>query len=273
MRKHPGLAVLVFVTAAGAQSLSPSAKTQGKTLPLGEILDRMEQAQLSDREPHKPYEVTREYRLGRNEHEPPISEITAEISSLCPGKKMYEIKRASGSLIGKKIVRKILDWETESVKDDSAISRHNYDFDFLRNENLHSHPTYVLGIIPNRKEKDLFHGEIWVDAMNFRVRRIEGRLARKPSWWVTQHHIVLQFAEVKGIWIHTSTDVTAVVRIFGKYVLTAQEVDLRFFGNISSSSGTEISSHPSRMVSKSGHYSFSPGRGVYKDRCAGCRRR
>lgn len=65
-----------------------------------------------------------------------------------------------------------------------------------------------------------------MDTNTFRVRQTEGMLAKKPSWWVKQHHIVLQFAEVKGIWIHTSTEITAIVRIFGKYELTAQEVDL-----------------------------------------------
>ncbi|HKV78090.1 MAG TPA: hypothetical protein VJP02_08135 [Candidatus Sulfotelmatobacter sp.] len=226
MRKHAGVAVLVFLTTIGAQYAPSSGTSEGRAPALGEILDRMQQAQKPNEQPYHPYTVTRKYNLFRNDPEHPISKVRAEISSILPGKQEYEIKRASGSSIGKKIVRKILDWETEPVKDDNAISRRNYDFCFLREENLDSHSTYVLGIVPRRNQKDLFNGEIWVDAKIFRVRRIEGRLARKPSWWVTQHHIVLQFAEVKGLWIHTSTEITAIIRIFGKYMLTAQEVDL-----------------------------------------------
>ena len=236
MRKHAaGLAVLVLVTIVAAQDSSSSATSQGRGPALGEILDRMEQSQLPNRGPYQPYTITRKYALFRDEHERPISEVTAEISSVLPGKKKYEIKRASGNRLGKKIVRKILDWETESVNDESAISRHNYDFGFLRDENLDSHPTYVLSIVAKRKRKDLFNGEVWIDAKTFRVRRIEGTLAQKPSWWVRQHHIVLQFGEVKGVWIHTSTEVTAIIRIFGKYVLTAQEVDLTLIGSVESS--------------------------------------
>jgi hypothetical protein len=234
VRKRAGLAVLVFVTTVGAQSSSSSAKAQNRAPALGEILDRMEQARAPNRGPHRSYAVMREYSLRRHEHEQPISEVTAEIRSILPGKKKYEIKRASGNLIGKKIVSKILDWETKSVNDESAITRRNYDFGFLRDENLDSHPTYVLSIVAKQKKEDLFNGEVWVDAKTFRVRRIDGSLARKPSWWVRQDHIVLQFAEVKGLWIHTSTEVTAIVRIFGKYVLTAQEVDLMFLSSVTS---------------------------------------
>jgi hypothetical protein len=227
VRSYAGLAGVVLLAAAGALC-SPSARAQESTPALGEILDRMDQAQQPNPEPHRPYIVTREYKLLRDQHQQPISTVTAEISSIFPGKKKYEIKRVSGSRIGKKIVGKILAWETKSVKDNIAISRHNYDFGFLREENLDGHPTYVLRILAKRKQKSLFNGEVWVDADTFRVRRVEGRLAKKPSWWVRQHHIVLQFADVKGIWIHTSTKATAIVRIFGEYVLIAQEVDLTF---------------------------------------------
>jgi hypothetical protein len=155
VRKHTGLAVLVLLTTVAFRSSLPSATAQSKTPALEEILDRMEQAQQQKRGPHRPYSVTREYGLSRDFHGQPISRVTAEISSILPGKKKYEIKRASGNRIGKKIVRKILDWETESVKDDSAIDRRNYDFGFLREDNLDSHPTYVLSIVPKRKQEDL----------------------------------------------------------------------------------------------------------------------
>ncbi len=234
MQKHAGLAVLVFLTTVGSQYSLPSAKTQETAPALEEILDRMEQAHQPNQGPHQPYTVTREYGLSRDDHQPPISKVTAEISSIVSGKKQYEIKRASGNGIGKKVVLKILDWETHSIKDDSTVSRRNYNFSFLREESLEGYPTYVLGIVPKRKEKDLFNGEVWVDAHTFRVRRIEGSLARKPSWWVKRHYIVLQFAEEKGIWIHTSMKVTAVVRIFGKYVLTAKEVDVTLLSSVAS---------------------------------------
>ena len=235
MRKDTRLAVLLLLTMVAFRILSSAANAQSKTPALEEILDRMEHAQQEKRGPHRPYSVTREYGLSRDVHGQPISEITAEISSIPPGKKKYEIKRASGNRIGKKIVRKILDWETKSVKDDSAINRRNYNFHFLRDDNRGGHPSYVLTVVPKRKQEDLFIGEVWIDANTFRVRRIEGSLARKPSWWVKQHHIVLQFSEVKGIWIHTSMKVTAIIRIFGKYVLTAQEVDLTLLSSVAPS--------------------------------------
>lgn len=232
--KGVGLAVLLLLTIIGTSCWPLSVKAQQNAPAQDEILNRMEQAQEPNPGPGRSYTVTREYSLSGHKHEQPISKVTAEISSTPRGKKKYEITRSSGSGIGKKIVLRILDWETGPIEGNSAINRHNYDFCFLREQNLDGRMTYVLRIVPKRKLKAFFNGEVWVDANTFRVRRIDGRLAKRPSWWVTQDHVVLKFAEVKGLWLHTSTEVTADIRIFGKYTLTAQEVNLTFVGRMAS---------------------------------------
>jgi hypothetical protein len=68
---------------------------------------------------------------------------------------------------------------------------------------------------------------IWVDANTFRIWRIEGTPAIKPSWWIKTLNIKLQFTEVNGMWLHTSLEVTAIVRIFGKYILIGRDVGLQ----------------------------------------------
>ena len=119
------------------------------------------------------------------------------------------------------MVRQLLDLETEAVKERhrSEMSRANYNFVFLRQENFGVVPEYVLRIVPKRKDKYLLRGQIWVDASTFRIRRIEGVPAKSPSFWIKDIHITLQFAQLSGMWIPTSFDAIATVRLLGQYTL------------------------------------------------------
>ena len=119
------------------------------------------------------------------------------------------------------MVRELLDREIESAKKGhgSEISRTNYEFVFLRYENFGIVPAYVLQIVPKRNDRYLLRGQIWVDASTFRIRRIEGAPAKSPSIWLKRIHITLQFAQLKGMWIPTSFDAIATVRLLGQYTL------------------------------------------------------
>ncbi len=119
------------------------------------------------------------------------------------------------------MVREILDGETESAREGSGteVSRANYNFVFLRQQNFGIAPEYVFAIVPKRKDKFLLRGQIWVDARSFRVRQIEGLPAKSPSFWLKNVHITLQFAELGGMWVPVTFDVIAAVRFFGQYTL------------------------------------------------------
>ncbi len=119
------------------------------------------------------------------------------------------------------MVREILDQETEMAAKtkESEISRTNYDFVFLRQENLGAGDEYVLGLLPKRREKYLFRGQIWVDASTFRIRRLEGIPAKSPSFWIKSIHITLQFADLSGMWVPISFDAIASVRFSGQYTI------------------------------------------------------
>lgn len=127
------------------------------------------------------------------------------------------------------MVRELLDRETESAKKGKAseVNRTNYDFVFLRQENFGDVPEYVLGTLPKRKDRNLLRGQIWVDASTFRIRRIEGVPAKSPSFWIKDIHITLQFADVNGMWIPTSFDAMATVRLLGRYTLAGLTIPAR----------------------------------------------
>jgi len=215
------LPVLVFWRRLPLSSKVPSSAADIESPDLSLILQRLEEAQHQDPAQSRPYEVIREYKVFRGNEKQPTSEVMAQINFVPPDTKTYKITQARGTSSGEKMVRELLDLETESAKKGlgSQISRTNYDFVFLRQETFGVVPEHVLRIVPKRKDKSLLRGQIWVDARTLRIRRIEGVPAKSPSFWIKDIHITLQFADVSGMWIPTSFDAVATVRLLGRYTL------------------------------------------------------
>jgi hypothetical protein len=154
-----------------------------------------------------------------------MSDVTAQVSFTPPDTKTFKITDAQGSSTGKRIVSAILEHEITSAKEGHQldISRSNYDFVFLREQDLGVVPEYVLHIIPKRKEKGLLLGDIWVDAKTHRIRQITG-VPLKPPFWIKDLHITVQFAAVNGMWIPFSVDAIATVRFLGTYSLSGLDL-------------------------------------------------
>ena len=71
-------------------------------------------------------------------------------------------------------------------------------------------------------------GLVWVDTKTFRIQRIEGTPTKKPSWWLKNLDITLQYTDLDGLWLPTYMKTTAVVRLVGNYLLTGETVGLQF---------------------------------------------
>jgi hypothetical protein len=220
------LLVLLLLAKLASSSQVPSSTDELKSSDLNLILQRLEDVQHQDPAQSRPYEVTREYKVFRRHDKQPTSEVTAQINVAPPDTKTYKITQARGNLIGERIVRELLDRETESAKKGrgSEVNRTNYDFVFLRQENFGLIPECVMRIVPKRKEKYLLDGQIWVDASTFRIRRIEGVPAKSPSFWIKDVHITLQYAQLGGMWVPVSFDAVATVRLLGPYTLAGLNV-------------------------------------------------
>src|SRR5579871_320077 len=220
------LPVLALLATLALSSQVPSSTAEIKSPDLSLILQRLEDVQHQDPAQSRPYEVTREYKVFRGNNKQPSSEVVAQITFVPPDTKTYKITQARGNSRGEKMVRELLDRETESAKKrhGSEISRANYDFVFLRQENLSVVPEYVLGIVPKRRDKYLLRGQVWVDASTFRIRRIEGVPAKSPSFWIKNVHITVQFARLGGMWVPVSFDAIATVRFFGQYTLAGLDI-------------------------------------------------
>jgi len=221
------LVLLSLVATAWAIPYSSHGQ-EAKVAPpnLSSILDSLERIGEQNPALSRPYEVTREYKVFHADEPKPISAVTAQISFSPPDTKTFTITDAQGHPRGKQIVSAILEQEVVSAKEGHKrdISRFNYDFVFLREQNLGVVPEYVLHITPKRKEKGLLLGDIWVDAKTYRIRQIIGVPVKTPSFWIKDLHLTVQFASVNEMWLPVSVHAIAAVRFLGIYSLAGHNL-------------------------------------------------
>jgi hypothetical protein len=220
------LAGLVLMAALPLPAQGAASSAETKSPDLDSILQSMEAAQHQNPAQSRPYEVTREYKVFAGSDTHPTSEVMAQIDFVPPNTKTYTIAQSTGNPLGAKIIRQLLASETESQRKEHGpeISRANYDFVLLRQQNFVGVPEYVFAIFPKRKDKYLLRGQIWVDKRSFRIRQIQGVPSESPSFWLTDLHITFQYAEVGGMWVLVTVDALAKVRFFGQFTLTGLNI-------------------------------------------------
>jgi hypothetical protein len=205
---------------------SASAQT-GSSVPAAQtIVVRMAQARAENRARFRPYLVTRDYKLFGKDESKAKSEVIANVVFVPPDSKTYTIQGTDGSGLGKMIVRRMLASEADVTKDYAStdISADNYDFRFVRAEQVSGQRCYVLAVLPRRDDKHLLRGDIWVDANTYLLRRFGGTLAKNPSWWVRDVRVTFVYGDVSGMWLQTSSEATANVRILGRSTMVSHDV-------------------------------------------------
>lgn len=222
------LLMLAIVATGGPSVFAQSAPGQSGNSPdLNTIVSRMERAQAENQAHYRAYIMTRDYRLFGDDPKKPSTSVTAEVSFVPPNRKGYEILQATGSDRGEGIVRRILDKESKMAEDRSIpVSRENYDFRLLGSDTVDGRPCYVLQMVPRKKQDNLIEGRAWVDQGTFLLHRIDGVLAKNPSWWVKDVAVTLNYGAVQGMWLQTATHATADVRLFGKHTLESRATRL-----------------------------------------------
>jgi hypothetical protein len=194
------------------------------------ILARMAQARAENRTHLRPYSVIRDYKLFGKEKQTTKAEVIADVTFVPPDVKHYAIREANGMGLAEKIVRQMLEHETDIVKDygSTDLTSANYDFRFVREDELNGQRCYVLEMLPKRKGKTLLRGQVWVDATTYQLRRTEGEPGKAPSWWLRDSRIVLVYADVGGMWLQTASESTANVRFVGPHTMVARDVEYKF---------------------------------------------
>jgi hypothetical protein len=218
-----------FLLCILAMPAAPCAAADGASSPtVDAILTHMENARAQNRARFRPYKVKREYKLFGREQQHPKSQVIAAVSFVPPNSKKYAIEQTHGAgALGERIVRQMLEGEAEAMKHypSTDITAANYDLELLRTEEFRGRKCYVLHQTPKRKEKNLLEGTIWVDAQTYMLQRFMGEPAKNPSWWLKDSRIVLDYAEVNGMWLQTRSEATANVRFFGPYTMVSRDLE------------------------------------------------
>jgi hypothetical protein len=149
-----------------------------------------------------------------------------------PNKKEFTIVSQSGSgTVRDRVFKKLLEAEQESMRAEnqqrSAITPENYTFQLSDYGKTDTDEFYVLDLEPRSKNKFLFRGQIWVNAKDFAITRVEGEPAVNPSWWTVRTDFKRSYQKIGDFWLPESNESETKVRVFGTAVLSIEYRDYR----------------------------------------------
>jgi hypothetical protein len=129
----------------------------------------------------------------------------------------YEVTSEGGSgFIRSRVLHSLLDEERRVIAQKAtpqiALSPANYTFE---PETVDADGLAIVSITPRRKERALIDGRIFLTAGDGELRRVEGRLARTPSFWVSRVNVVRTYERINGVLMPVSLETTAQLRLFG----------------------------------------------------------
>jgi len=179
-------------------------------------------------------EATRIYHLAyRGFPSDREAEMTVRAVYTSPSTKDFEVISQTGSkIILDRVFKKLLEGEQEaaqpSVHDRTLVNRDNYDFDLVRYEpSAEGSGQYVLKLTPKSKNKFLYRGQIWVDANDFAITKIEAEPAQNPSFWTKKSEIHHEYVKVQGFWLPARNQSISYIRLGGRATLTIEYKDYK----------------------------------------------
>jgi outer membrane lipoprotein-sorting protein len=235
------LAFLLTFVAAFAQPPDPQPE-------VAQIVSRMLAAQSDARSRMRPYQAVRQYQIFKGNEQK--TAVTAEVTYLPPQEKSFNITKSTGGT-GERVVKKALEHEVVATKSprEYEISPENYEFSYTGEGACHNTRCYILTINPKRDCKDLIEGRIWVDKDTFLIHKLEGELAKSPSWWVKKAQVMVEYGKVEGMWLQTRSVADAKMRMIGDYRMISRDINLRAGGAVAASAKPNNNSSFRRRLS------------------------
>ena len=224
IKKHLRIIALLVCASVPLVAQSPAATT----LSADEVMARVFARDSMRESMGGGYSGDREYVL-ENHHFNKRAEIQVRVLCDADGTKHFDVLSEDGwNAANKHVLRKMLESESETSQPDTRPKTRmvpaNYEFHLIGTEYLQGRLAYVIDAIPQRSDKYLFRGRIWVDAEDFAVARIEGEPAKNPSFWTRSVHFVQQYHKSGAFWFPSSTTSVTEARIFG-----TTDVSIRYF--------------------------------------------
>jgi len=196
-----------------------------------EIVTRLVERNMERARALGAYQGTRVYRL--DYHGFPGSrsaEMIVDVTFRPPGTKDFSIRSEKGcQLIIERVFKRMLQSEQEAVTKENqshiALNQENYSFTLTGYESTPAGAAYVLYVEPRTNNKLLYRGQIWVDAEDFAVTRIEASPAKNPSFWTKETKIVQVYKKVGDFWLPESNRSTSAIRLGGQASFTIDYQD------------------------------------------------
>jgi hypothetical protein len=206
--------VLVALTALTTFATAEPASTQATVEPvLHRFLSRAD-------EPLVTYRGTRRLE-GRNErfNVSGWMEIATELTAA--GFHYRVIDEGGSDLIRGRVFRGMLDNEEEIFANGdagrSSFTTTNYD---LTPADASEPGLVKLFARPKRKDVTLIDGAVYITDTDADLVRVEGQLAKSPSFWTRRVEIVRQYARVAGLRVPVRVESTAQIRFAGASTMT-----------------------------------------------------
>lgn len=118
------------------------------------------------------------------------------------------------------VITRLLQSEVDHVEkanpEDTAVNFTNYKFYYKGMENIGGQDLHVFQVKPRRKSPGLFKGKFYLDVHTASLRRMEGKLAKSPSFFVKDLEFTQEFTDVDGFTFPTQLRSTAKARIIGR---------------------------------------------------------
>lgn len=129
----------------------------------------------------------------------------------------YDVVEEGGSeYIRSRILKAVLEGERDVIArgaaSHSAIVPANYTF---RPDGVDATGHVKMLVAPRRKDGLLVDGSLFINPANGDLVRIEGRLAKSPSFWVKHVNVVRLYQRVQGALLPVALESTAQIRLLG----------------------------------------------------------
>jgi hypothetical protein len=129
----------------------------------------------------------------------------------------YQVKAEGGSsLVRSKVLRAVLEGEREMIAggdtERSSLALANYAF---QPNGVDDDGLAKILLSPKRKEPALVSGTMFLQPDDGALVRLQGRLAKSPSFWVSNVQIVRSYKRIGGIVVPVVLESTAHVRLAG----------------------------------------------------------
>lgn len=219
--------------ASGQHITEQERAAEGAPLSLEQVVTNLEERNAQRAAALKEFEGKRIYRMQyRGFPSDRDAEMVVKVSFRAPNSKAFTVVSQTGSnFVIDHVFKKLLEGEQEAVqaenRQDTALTRQNYNFQLAGYETTPEGSQYVLKLFPRTRNKFLYRGKVWVDAKDFAVVRIEAEPGKNPSFWIKKTDIAHRYVKVNDFWLPAENRTESFVRLGGKATLSIEYQDYK----------------------------------------------